>query len=88
MRVVIVYRRESDHGREVVDYLRDFDYQTGYKLEECNPDTRQGMDFCRVYDIVEYPTLIALSNDGQVQQVWRGRPLPLIGEVSYYAAQS
>lgn len=84
MRVVVVYKEESDHAREVFDYLRDFARQTGYVIEEMNPDSPAGADFCRTYDIVEYPTVIALSNDGQLQNMWRGRPLPTISEVSFY----
>lgn len=84
MRVVVVYKLESDHAREVIDFLRDFSRQTGRLLEEVDPETRDGESFCRTYDIVEYPTMIALSDDGQVQHVWRGRPLPQISEVSYY----
>lgn len=85
MKVVVVYRRDSDHGREVADYLRDFTHQTGRELDVLDPDTKEGIDFCRVYDIVEYPTLVATSDDGQLQNSWRGRPLPTISEVSYYA---
>lgn len=84
MRVIVVYKIESDHAREVLDYMRDFSRQTGHELEEVDPDSREGTDFCRVYDIVEYPTIIAISNDGQLQNMWRGRPLPTISEVSYY----
>lgn len=82
--MVVVYRYESDHAREVLDYLRDFSKQTGHTVEEVDPDSRDGAQFCRVYDIVEYPTMIALSDGGQVQNVWRGRPLPTISEVSFY----
>lgn len=85
MRVVVVYRYESDHAREVLDFLRDFSHRTGRELEEMDPDSREGISFCSTYDIVEYPTLIALSDSGQMQHVWRGRPLPQINEVSYYA---
>lgn len=85
MKAVIVYKLESDHAREVLDYLRDFERQTGRKLEEVDPDTREGSDFCRVYDIVEYPTIVGLSDEGQLLHMWRGRPLPTISEVSYYA---
>lgn len=85
MRVVVVYREKSDHAREVIDYLRDFKRRTGKDIEEMNPDSREGDGFCRAYDIVEYPTMIALGSDGQVQNMWRGRPLPTISEVSYYA---
>ncbi len=84
MRVVVVYKTESDHAREVFDYLRDFKNQTGHDLEEVNPDSAAGSDFCRTYDIVEYPTIIALSDSGQLQNMWRGTPLPTISEVSFY----
>lgn len=83
----IIYRYESDHAREVLDYLRDFTQQTGKTIEEVDPDTREGAHTCRTYDIVEYPTVIALSNDGQLQHLWRGRPLPTINEVSYYVTR-
>ena len=84
MRVAVIYRYESDHAREVLDYLRDFSRQTGHELEEIDQDTPSGAQTCRVYDIVEYPTIIALSDSGQLQNVWRGRPLPTISEVSFY----
>lgn len=85
MRTVIIFKEESDHAREVLDYLRDFSRQTGRELETIDPDTPAGSDFCRTYDIVEYPSVVAISDDGALQNLWRGRPLPTISEVSYYA---
>lgn len=85
MRTAVVYKVESDHAREVFTWLADFKRQTGHDLEEINPDSRDGASFCRVYDIVEYPTIVALSDTGQLQNQWRGRPLPTISEVSFYA---
>ena len=84
MRVVVVYRQEADYARDVTSFLRDFSRQTGHVLEELSPDSPEGDGFCRTYDIVEYPTIIALSDTGQVQNMWRGRILPTISEVSYY----
>ena len=84
MKVFVVYRYESDHAREVLDYLRDFKRQTSRDIEEVNPDTREGADKCRLYDIVEYPTIIATDDNGVLQNMWRGAPLPTINEVSYY----
>ena len=55
-----------------------------------NPNSRwtfgggAGIGFCETYDIVEYPTIVALSDSGQLQNQWRGLPLPTISEVSYY----
>ncbi|MCA9342300.1 hypothetical protein KC945_02755 [Candidatus Saccharibacteria bacterium] len=85
MRTVVVYRDKSDHAREVIDYLRDFSHQTGGTIETIDPDTRDGIGFCSTYDIVEYPTMVALADDGQLLNQWRGRPLPTISEVSFYA---
>jgi hypothetical protein len=84
VRAVVIYKEESDHAREVSDYLRDFLRQTGHELETLDPETAAGADFCRAYDIVEYPSIVALSDDGVLQTLWRGRPLPTISEVSYY----
>jgi hypothetical protein len=84
MRAVLVYRERTDYSRTVADYLRDFERQTGHKLETLNPDTEDGMQFCSLYDIVEYPTVIATSDDGVMQKTWRNLPLPTIMELSYY----
>lgn len=85
MRVLVVYRDNTDYARSVTDFLRDFNRQTGREVETLDPDTAAGSEFCRVYDIVEYPTMIALTDDGQMLNTWRGLPLPTISEVSYYA---
>lgn len=84
MRVVIVYKNESDYARSVLDFLRDFKHQTGHDLQTLDPDTVEGEQFCRAYDIVEYPTVIALSDDSIMQNAWTGVPLPTISEVSFY----
>jgi len=84
VKTIVVYKEETDYARDVTDYLRDFYRQTGHQLETINPDTPDGADFCRSYDIVEYPSIVALSDDGALQNLWRGLPLPTISEVSYY----
>ena len=88
MKITIVYREESDHAREVFDFLHDFEKRTGQTIEEINPDSPRNEFFIRAYDIVEYPTIVALSADSRLQAMWRGLPLPLISEVSYYAVQN
>jgi hypothetical protein len=84
MKTVVVYKEETDYARTIVDYLRDFKRQTGHDLETIDPETPEGADFCRAYDIVEYPSVVAISDSGNLQNLWRGLPLPTISEVSYY----
>ena len=84
MKVIVVYRDESDHARAVIDFRRDYERQTGRELEVIDPDSPDGAQFCRTYDIVEYPSVIATTDNGVLQNLWRGLPLPLINELSYY----
>jgi hypothetical protein len=86
MRVMVFYKTESDYAREVIDFLRDLKKQTGYELEEVDPDSIEGATLAQTYDIVEYPTILALDPEGIVQNMWRGQPLPTISEVGYYAS--
>ena len=82
MRVVCIYREEQDYSRTVAEWLEAFRRQTGRELEILDPDTNTG--FCEAYDVVEYPTILALGESGEVRASWRGRNMPLINEVLYY----
>ncbi len=87
MRVVVITKENTDYARVVDTFIADFARQTGRELEVLDPDSSEGNSFCRTYDIVEYPSIIALGNDGQMQNLWAGAMLPTISEVSYYATQ-
>jgi len=84
MRTIIVYKDASDHARPVIEFMREFERRTGKKVETMEPETPGGVSFCTTYDIVEYPTTVALDDQGRMQQMWRGLPLPTISEISYY----
>lgn len=84
MRVIVVYKENYDYTRTVTDFLRDLNRQTGQDLEVINPDTVEGVQFCETYGIMQYPTIVAMSDDGVMQHMWNGLPLPTINEVSYY----
>ena len=82
MRIICIFRDNQDYTRSVTDWLEDFRRQTGREIETMNPD--ENNSFYETYDIVEYPTIIALGDNGEVMSMWRGRNLPLINEVLYY----
>ncbi|MGE5309665.1 MAG: hypothetical protein ACM3JF_01130 [Sphaerimonospora mesophila] len=83
MRLVIVYREASEHRMAVESFMRDFKFQTGGEIEAINPDTREGAAFCQTYDVVEYPTMLAITSDGTPTTTWRGT-LPTISDASGY----
>ena len=82
MRVVCIYRDNQDYSRSVEEFLENVRRQTGHEIETMNPDENTG--FCEAYDVVEYPTILAIDERGAVRASWRGRDLPLINEVLYY----
>lgn len=82
MRVVCIYRDNQDYSRAVNEWLEGFHRQTGREIEVLNPDENVG--FCEAYDVVEYPTIMALGDTGEVRASWRGQSLPLINEVLFY----
>lgn len=87
MRVVCIWRRESDYGRSLEEWINEFERRTGREVESLEPDTAEGEQFCRTYDVVEYPTIMVLSNSGEALADWRGQQLPLFDEVGYWAAK-
>lgn len=82
MRVVCVFREGRDYSRTVTDWLEDFYRRTGDKIEVIDPD--EDTSFCEAYDIMEYPTIMALGPNGETTNIWKGLPLPLFDEVAYY----
>ena len=82
MRVVCIYKEGYDYSRTVSDWLEDFYRRSGQKIEVIDPEKDPG--FCEAYDIVEYPTIVALGRDGEAVSTWKGFPLPLFDEISYY----
>lgn len=87
MRIVCVWRDNTDYARTVEEWIREFEHRTGREIESLDPDTIEGEALCRAYDIVEYPTMLALDNRGATLEVWRGRQLPTFDEVNYWALQ-
>ena len=85
MRVVCLYKRETDYGREVEEYLTDLSRMaTKTECEVMDPETIEGEMFARARDIVRYPAIVAVDNNGSVIQEWIGLPLPAMDEVAYY----
>jgi hypothetical protein len=88
MQVVVLYRPNSDHQRKVEEFTHDFSRlhpDAGINLVSL--DTVEGAQKARVYGIIQYPAVLAMTNDGQLLKNWEGEQLPLMNEVAYYATQ-
>jgi hypothetical protein len=86
MRVVILYRPKSDHARRVEEFVGDYKRTHGLsRLDVLDVDSRDGAATATLYDIMQFPTIMALADDGAVQNMWQGDMLPLMDELAYYA---
>lgn len=86
MKVLVLYRPNSEHGRIVEDFIHDYQArQHGGKIEVANIDSREGMATASLYDIVEYPAILIVRTDGGIVRSWQGPVLPLMNEVAAYA---
>ena len=84
MRVVVLTNTRTDYARGVESFGTDFERRTGKALEVIEAYSPEAEALARTYDIMQYPTILALADDGQVQNMWVGTNLPTISEVSYY----
>lgn len=84
MKVVVLYRPNSEHSRLVEDFANDLSRRYSARIDLISLDTRDGASTASLYDIMQYPAVLALTNDGQLIKDWQGTSLPLMNEVSYY----
>lgn len=66
-------------------FVHDFQRQhdIGKKLEILNINTRDGAATANLYDVMSYPAILVLADDGSVMNAWQG-DLPLMDEVAGY----
>jgi hypothetical protein len=84
MKVAVLYRSQSEQERPVLDFEHDYQRQTGRQLSLYDLNTRDGWSLASLYDVVQYPAVLATSDDGRLLQMWQGDNLPLMNEVMYY----
>ena len=85
MKVLIFYRPQSEQARAVEEFMHE--YKRRYpdsELTIIDTDSISGSKDAEVYDVVQYPTVIATSDEGVTLQRWDNGLMPLMNEVAYY----
>ena len=87
VKLLILYRPESEHATAIESFVRDFghQYEAAKRVELQSLNTRDGAATASIYDVMSYPAILALADDGSVLNMWQGVPLPLMDEVAAYA---
>ena len=84
MKVAVLYRSNSEQERGILEFEQNYSRQTGRSLSLYDLNTQDGWSLAKLYDITSYPAVLAMSDDGQLLQMWQGENLPLMNEVMYY----
>ena len=86
MKVLVLYRPSSEHGRLVEEFIHGFQSRfSGGRLEVLNIDSRDGSATATLYDVMQYPAILVVQTDGYLQKSWEGAMLPTIDEVVGFA---
>lgn len=80
-----MYRPETEGAGRAMDYVRDFTMRyRDKKIELLSLDSTEGDNLTQLYGITNYPAILALSNEGQLLQLWQDDQLPLMNELDAY----
>ena len=87
MKVLVLYRPDSEFSRSVESFLRDLrevHNLTDKNLQVLNYDSRDGSATASMYDIMRQPAILITNDDGSYVKHWEGSDLPLQDEVASY----
>ena len=84
MKVVVLYRPNSEFSRMVEEFAQELEREHQARIDLLNIDTRDGSSTASLYDIMQNPAILVLRDDGQLVQQWQGGTFPPKSEVSYY----
>ena len=90
MRIVILYHPKSDHGGKVEDYARDYHQRRpDREIELLSLETKKGWEMAKLYDVTNYPSVLAIAEDGSLQKLWQDSTgqdlLPLSQDLDAYS---
>ncbi len=85
MKLLVLYKPKSEYARTVEEYLTDFHkLYPLIEVEEIDAESTEGINRSAVYDILDFPALVAITSDGRVLNMWIGQMLPRKQEVIAY----
>ncbi|HUD10373.1 MAG TPA: hypothetical protein VMR28_01730 [Candidatus Saccharimonadales bacterium] len=85
MKLLVLYKPKSEHARSIDEYTNDFiRVHPDVTLELMDAESVEGVAKAGLYDILQFPALLALADDNSLLNMWTGDLLPLMQEVAAY----
>ncbi|OGL29594.1 hypothetical protein A3D14_01770 [Candidatus Saccharibacteria bacterium RIFCSPHIGHO2_02_FULL_47_12] len=76
MKVLVLYRPQSEHARRTEEFVENIKRQHGVKLDVVDVDSRDGVATASMYDIMLYPAVLVMTLDGRLIKLWSGEEVP------------
>jgi hypothetical protein len=85
MKLLILFQPHSEHARVVEEFVDNLErVYPGNSIELTDVNSIEGAHKAELYDILHYPAVLAINEDGSIINSWVGDQLPLIDEVAGY----
>lgn len=85
MKAVILYKPNTETESGIQAYTREFARETGKTIALVDSDSIQGIEIAKLYDIVQFPSIVVFRDDGSFVESWLDREKwPTISELSFY----
>ena len=87
MKILVLYRPNSEYARKVEEFLRDLEREHDIdekSLKVVDVDSRDGIALASMYDVMSTPAIIVTDDVGSYIKSWIGEELPLMRDIAAY----
>jgi hypothetical protein len=85
MKLLILYRPRTEFARSVEEFVQNLErIYPGNNVALTDANSIEGSHQAELYDIMQFPAMLVLGEDGSVVNSWIGPELPLIDDVVGY----
>ncbi len=82
MKLLVFNRQKAGIDNEYDDFIKGLS-KLSAPYEQINPDSRDGSDRAEIYEVVSYPTIMLVDDDGRPLAIWRDS-LPTVDQINTY----
>lgn len=84
MKILVLYRPNTERGSLAENYVSEFMRSRHQELQLLDIDSPEGSHLVDLYGITDNPAILVRRDDAQLVQMWQGETLPLINELAGY----
>jgi len=86
MKIIILYRSKSDHGRLTEEYANQLKkFHPDLNIDMIENDSQDGISKANIYGIMSFPTILVVDDRLTLINYWTGAMFPTMDEVASYA---